>query len=484
MNKKYDVIIIGAGPAGIFTALEILKEKPYTNMLILEKGRTVDRRKCPKDKTNKCIGCSPCGITSGVGGAGTTSDGKLSLSADVGGYMTEYIGEEKTLELIKYVDDIYLKFGGNPKIHYDEEFATKISDEAEEHGLKLIKCPVRHLGTEDSAAIMEKMYRKIKSYPNVEFEITAPVKSIIIDDGDVKGIVRTTTKSINIMDHVNGYYGEDIKKNVDEEIFANRVVVAVGRNGAEWLHNECVRLGIKTTNNAVDIGVRIELPREITDRITDKLYEFKFVYHTDTFKDKVRTFCMNPGGFVTQENYDEGLAVVNGHCFSKTKSQNTNFALLVSSSFTEPFNDPIEYGKYIAKLSNMLTGGGIMVQRLEDIKLGRRTTDARLKEISMIPTLKDAVAGDLSFVLPHRHMIDILETIKALDKICPGIDGKNTLLYGVEVKFYSSRIKVNNNLETDINGLYCIGDGAGITRGVIQASISGVVAARDIVKQL
>lgn len=461
---RYEVIVVGAGPAGIFTALELLKKKPQTKLLILEKGRIIQNRKCPKRVTVNCVNCTPCSITSGWGGAGAFSDGKLSLSPEVGGEtLTEFFGEEKVSQLIKYVDEIYLSYGGSKKVYYDSEFADQVSYQAKSYGLNLIRCPVRHLGTEDSARIMDEMYHTIKAYSNVEIRDMTPVKQILYDENT---------------QHVTGVEIESGK------IYADYVVVGVGRNGADWFHQECKRLEIPTKSNQVDIGVRVEVPRVITDKITDRLYEFKFVYYSDTFENRVRTFCMNPGGFVSQENYDEGLAVVNGHSYSNFKSENTNFALLVSSRFTDPFDDPIKYGKYIAKLGNMLTGGSIMIQRLEDLKFGRRTDDSRLRKLAIKPTLKDAVPGDLSYVLPHRHLVPIMETLRALDNVCPGMYGKNTVLYGVEVKFYSSRVKINKQLETDIKGLYAIGDGAGITRGLMQASVSGVLAARDILNKI
>jgi hypothetical protein len=462
--SRYDVIVIGAGPAGIFTALELLKEKPETKLLILEKGRIIENRRCPKRKTINCVNCAPCSITSGWGGAGAFSDGKLSLSPEVGGeVLTEFYGEDKVTELINYVDGIYLGYGGSEKVYYDSEFADQVSYKAKCYGLNLVRCPVRHLGTEDSARIMDEMYKTIKEYPNVDIRDMTPVNHVLFDE---------TTMQVT---------GAETK---DEKFYADHVVVSVGRNGADWFHKECKNLGIQTTSNQVDIGVRVEVPRCVTDKITDRLYEFKFLYYSDTFENKVRTFCMNPGGFVAQENYDDGLAVVNGHCYSNVKSENTNFALLVSSRFTDPFDDPIKYGKYIAQLGNMLTGGSIMVQRLEDLKMGRRTDVDRMKKLALKPTLKDAVPGDLSYVLPHRHLVPIMETLKALDNICPGMYGKNTLLYGVEVKFYSSRVQVNPQLETAIKGLYAIGDGAGITRGLMQASVTGVLAARDIINKI
>lgn len=455
--RQYETIIIGCGPAGIFTALELLKNKPDMKIVMFDKGNSIKIRKCPKSKTINCIGCKPCNISCGFGGAGAFSDGKLSLSKDVGGWIEEYIGETETNNLIDYVDKIYLSYGGNKEISYNEDFANKIDYECSKYGLRFIKCPIRHLGTEKSAKIMEDMYDYIVCHDNVDVISKADVEKIDMENKIV---------TVN-----------------NKEYTALNIVIAVGRSGAEWLLNQCKENNINTKNNQVDIGVRVELSRSVTDFLTNGLYEFKIHNTSKTTENNVRTFCMNPGGFVSQENYDDNLAVVNGHSYHDLKSNNTNFALLVSSKFTEPFNEPITYGKYIARLSNMLTGGKIMVQRLKDLKAGKRTTESRLKKLSYEPTLKDAVPGDLSYVLPSRIMNALLETFDELEKICPGISGRDTILYGVEVKFYSAKVEVNNDLETKYNGIYAIGDGAGITRGLMQASITGVIAARSILNK-
>lgn len=460
--KDYKVVIVGCGPSGIFTALELLKNNKEIKILMLDEGRSIKTRRCPKNKTKKCIDCRPCNISSGFGGAGAFSDGKLSLSKDVGGWLEDYIGAEKLEELIKYVDDEYLKYGGNPEISYNKEFAEQTEYECSKHGLKLIKCPIRHLGTEKSQQIMEKMYDYIISNPNVEVLELSPVENIEIKD--------------------NKYIVNYKHKNESFYVITDNVVLAVGRSGSGWLNNLCKKLDIETSNKQVDIGVRVELPRAITDHLTNELYEFKIYNTSKTTENIVRTFCMNPGGFVSQENYDDALAVVNGHSYHDLKSNLTNFALLVSCKFTEPFNEPVAYGKYIARLANMLTGGHIMVQRLRDLKEGRRSTLSRLEKLSYKPTLTDAVPGDLAFVLPSRITNSLLDTFEALEKICPGISGDDTILYGVEVKFYSSNVIVDSNLKTKYDGIYAIGDGAGITRGLMQASVSGVVAARDIIK--
>ena len=465
MKSKYDVIIIGAGPAGIFAALELTKQDENIDILMVDKGRTIEKRKCPARLTGKCVNCNPCSIVNGWAGAGAFSDGKLSQSTDVGGRIVDYIPEEKAEELIKYADEWYLKFGASEEVHgLNNRRVEDIMYEASKHNIELIPCPVRHLGTELSYEVLKKMYLHLINNTNTEFLELTMAKDIIVEGDMVKGVV---------------IEGKD-KKTYNIE--AKYVIAAPGREGATWLTGQAKKLGIKTENNEVDIGVRVEVPNSIMDHLTKDLYEAKLVYYSDTFENKVRSFCMNPAGFVSEEHYDGEIAVVNGHSYSDKglQSKNTNFALLVSTKFTEPFNQPIEYGKYIAKLGNMLTGGGIMVQRLGDLLKGRRTDYHRLKKSTTVPTLKNAVPGDLSFVLPERHLLSIVETLKAFDSIAPGLYSRNTLLYGVEVKFYSSKLKVSNELETDIKNFYAIGDGAGITRGLMQASVTGIVVARSI----
>lgn len=468
MKNKYDVIIIGAGPAGIFTALEVTKLNKDLSILILDKGRSIENRKCPERITGKCVKCNPCAITFGWSGAGAFSDGKLSLSPEVGGRILEYFSEEECKNLIKYCDDIYLNFGANKTVYgLNNEKIDKIKYESSKHNIKLVECPVRHLGTELAYDVLKRMYHYLIDNTNTEFSELTEAEKVLVKDGKVIGV------------RIN-------KNGKIKEIKGKYVVVAPGRGGAEWWSKESKDLGLKTVNNAVDIGVRVEVPNSIMDHLTKDLYEAKLVYYSDTFDNKVRTFCMNPGGIVSEEHYDDGaIAVVNGHSYSEKelRTDNTNFAMLVSTSFTEPFDRPIAYGKYIAELGNMLTGGGIMVQRLGDLLNGRRTDYSRLKKSTTIPTLKSAVPGDLSFVLPQRHLTSIVEALKAFDKIAPGLYSKNTLLYGVEVKFYSSKFETNNRFETSIENLYTIGDGAGITRGLMQASTTGVVVARDISKK-
>lgn len=465
--KKFDVLIIGAGPAGIFTALELNKQNSDLKVLIIDKGRTIEKRVCPERTQGYCSKCSVCGITSGWSGAGAFSDGKLSLSPEVGGRITEYMSQKEAQDLINYADQYYLNFGASQEVYgLNNQKVDDITYEATKHAIKLIPCPVRHLGTEHAYQVLKDMYLFLIEKDNIDFWELSKAEELIIEDGVVRGAI------------VN-------KKGVQEEVFAQYVIAAPGRGGAEWLKEQTDKLGIITENNEIDIGVRVEVPNSIMDHLTKDLYEAKLVYYSDTFDNKVRSFCMNPGGVVSGEHYDGEVAVVNGHSYAdpKLKTQNTNFALLVSTRFTEPFNQPIEYGKYIARLANMLTGGGIMVQRLGDLVKGRRTDYDRLKKSTTIPTMKGAVPGDLSYVLPQRYLTSIIETLKAFDKIAPGMYSRNTLLYGVEVKFYSSKVKVNNQFETQIKNLYTIGDGAGITRGLMQASVTGIVVARDILSK-
>lgn len=467
MKKQYDVIIIGAGPAGIFAALELVNLNKDLNILMLDKGRHIDERKCLIPTVGHCMRCQPCSIMSGWAGAGAFSDGKISLSPDVGGRLTDYINEEKVQSYIDYADSIYLRFGAQEEVHgLNSKTVDDIMYEASRYNIQLIPCPVRHLGTELSFDVLRRMFFYLTKETNTEFCPLTSVADILCENDSVKGVT------------VLDAQGEE------KQVYAPYVIAAPGRSGAEWLVQQSKKLRLKTENNEVDIGVRVEVPNSIMDHLTRELYEAKLVYYSDTFENKVRSFCMNPGGIVSEENYDGDIAVVNGHSYAdpKLKTSNTNFALLVSTHFTEPFNQPIEYGKYIAKCSNMLTGGGVIVQRLGDLLKGRRTDYSRLKKSTTIPTLKSAVPGDLSFVLPQRYLTSLVETIKAFDNIAPGLYSKNTLLYGVEVKFYSSKLKVRENLETEVQGLYTIGDGAGITRGLMQASVTGIMVARDIVK--
>jgi uncharacterized protein len=470
--KNYDVIVVGAGPAGIFTALEMDRLAPERKVLVVDSGNAIEHRACPARTTGACAHCSTCSIMNGWAGAGAFSDGKLSLSEEVGGNITDYLPVDTVRSLIQYVDGIYLQYGAPDKVFgRNDKFAEKISYKARRENIRLIPCPVRHMGTEYSYIVLKAMYDYLSSRPNFEFRERTTAKSIVTENGTATGV--------RLMN----------KDGKEETVSAQYIVLAPGRGGAEWLNRTANELGLSVTNNEVDIGVRVEVPNAVMDPLTKHLYEAKLVYYSDTFENKVRTFCMNPGGIVSEEHYDTpsgGIAVVNGHSYAEEDrlTENTNFALLVSTRFTEPFNQPIEYGRYIAQLGNMLTGGGIMVQRLGDLLLGRRTDAGRLAKSTTIPTLKTAVPGDLSFVLPHRHLTSIVEALRAFDKLAPGLYSKNTLLYGVEVKFYSSKVTVDNHFETQVKNLYAIGDGAGITRGLMQASVTGVAVARDIAQKI
>ena len=459
--NQYDVIIIGAGPSGIFCAYELIKERPDLKILMIEKGRSIEQRNCPKRKTKVCVGCKPCSITTGFAGAGAFSDGKLSLSPDVGGTLPEILGYEKTAELIQEADRIYLQFGADEKVYgvEDRKAIEEIRTKAIRANLKLIECPIRHLGTEEGYKIYTRLQEHLLS-SGVEILFMTMVKDIIVENGIAKGV---------ITEEGDSYYAPEI-------------VAGIGREGSEWFSHVCREHGIGTKNGTVDVGVRVEVRDEIMKELNEKLYEAKLVYYTPTFDDKVRVFCTNPSGEVATEYYDNGLAVVNGHAYKSKdlKTNNTNFALLVSKNFTEPFKTPIEYGKHIAQLGNMLSGGKILLQRYGDFRRGRRTTQERLLRNNIVPTLKDAVPGDLSLVFPHRIMVAIDEMIQALDKVTPGIASDETLLYGVEVKFYSNKVIVNKEFETNIKGLRVMGDGAFITRGLQQASANGLFVARCI----
>jgi len=468
MHKKYDVVIIGAGPAGIFAAIELAKLKPETKVLIVDRGKQIDKRKCPARATGTCANCDPCAIVNGWSGAGAFSDGKLSLSQEVGGNISDYLGEEPAQSLVNYADSIYCSFGASEEIFgLNDKAVDEIKYQCSRYNIRLIACPVRHLGTDRAFNVLRGMYEHLINNTNTEFWELSNATEIIVEDGKTKGVVIE-------------------KDGESHKIDATNVVIAPGRGGADWLSDIAHKLGIVTENNEVDIGVRVEVPNSVMDHLTKPLYEAKMVYYSDTFENKVRTFCMNPGGVVSEEHYEGGIAVVNGHSYGEEskKTENTNFALLVSSRFTQPFNQPIVYGKYIAQLGNMLTGGPIMVQRLGDLIKGRRTNYERLAKSTTRATLKTAVPGDLSFVLPTRHITSIIEALKAFDKVAPGLFNRDTLLYGVEVKFYSSKIKVDRNFATEIEGLYAVGDGAGITRGLMQASVTGIVSARQIATKL
>ena len=456
----YNVAIVGAGPAGIFTALEIVKLRPDWKVILIEKGPKIENRKCPlREGSEKCVSCKRCGLLCGWGGACAFSDGKLTLTPDVGGNLVDYMSRCDVENLIDYADKLYLEFGAADEVFgTDKKIFEEIEHKATLAELKLVYSPVRHLGTERSLDVLKNMQNFLDERITILNNVSA--KNLIVECGQVKGIV---------LDN-------------DDVINSEYTVIAPGREGADWLTQEFAKNKIGMVNNAVDIGVRVELPAPVFEPITEKLYESKLIYHSPTFGDEVRTFCMNPYGEVVQENYN-GISTVNGHSYANIKTKNTNFALLVSEKFTEPFKEPITYGQHIASLANML-GGGILVQRFGDLLDGRRSTPDRIKNSIITPTLTSATPGDLSLVIPYRQMQSIIEMLYALDKIAPGTASRYTLLYGIEVKFYSARVKLTNELETEgVQKLFTIGDGAGVTRGLIQASASGVYVARTICKR-
>lgn len=457
MQQQYNVIIVGAGPAGIFCALELAKSTDL-KIIMLEKGPDIDKRRCPATRGLGCMNCEPCSLLSGWGGAGAFSDGKLTISTSVGGWLSEYVGEERLSKLINYVDSIYVKYGGTQKVYGEDlDEVERIERKAALAGLTLIKQKIRHLGTEKCAEVLQKIRRELNN--SVEIRTRTEVKSLLVKNGIARGV-----------ETVNG-----------EKIYGKYVVVAPGRSGAEWLKSEAQSLGLKTLNNPVDVGIRVEVLAVMMEELTNALYEPKFIYYSKAFDDQVRTFCVNPYGEVITESYGSVISV-NGQSYAERKTENTNFAILVSTSFTYPFREPIAYGEYIARLANLLSGG-VIIQRLGDLELGRRSTEERISRSVVKPTLKIATPGDLSFVLPYRYLTDIKEMLMALDKVAPGIYSKDTLLYGVEVKFYSSRLELNGNLETKIKNLFTIGDGAGVTRGLMQASASGVIVAEEIMRR-
>ncbi|NRT88299.1 NAD(P)/FAD-dependent oxidoreductase [Clostridium beijerinckii] len=463
---NYDLIIVGAGPAGIFTAYELKKQKPQSKILLVESGKSIDKRHCPKDKTKKCVSCKPyCHITTGFSGAGAFSDGKLSLSYEVGGDLPELAGADLIQEYIDYTDSIYLDFGADTKVEGvgNNEAVKEIRRKAIQGGLKLVDCPIRHLGTEKAQEIYLKIQKHLLN-AGVEIKFDTTVKNLLIRNNEVSGVLIT----------------DSLTRSNDEEMFSDKVVVATGRKGADWLKDMCIEHKINHSAGPVDIGVRVELRNEVMESVNNVLYESKLIGHPAPFKDKVRTFCQNPGGFVSQENYDNNLAIVNGHSYKDKKSDNTNLAILSSHNFSAPFNEPIEYGQKVAELVNMLGNGKILVQRYGDILDGKRTWEKELYESNVRHTLPDAEAGDLTSAMPYRTMTNILNFIQAMDTVVPGFASRETLLYGPEIKFYSNRIDLDKNFETNIKGLHCLGDSSGWTRGLMMASAMGVIMGRKL----
>ncbi|MGN1315520.1 MAG: NAD(P)/FAD-dependent oxidoreductase, partial [Acutalibacteraceae bacterium] len=430
----------------------------------IEKGLAVEKRKCPKSTTGKCVSCTPCRITTGFSGAGAFSDGKLSLNYEVGGDLPDLIGAECAQNLIDYADKIYLSFGADNKIegieHTDE--IKDIRKRAIKAGLKLVDCPIRHLGTEKA----QQIYFAIEQHlieNGVEILFNTECTDILSENGICNGVI------------ISGENGA-------EKIFSDRVIIAAGRRGADWLERLCSRHNIAHAAGTVDVGVRVEVRNEIMEKVNNVLYESKLIGYPNPFKDKVRTFCQNPGGYVAQENYDDNLAVVNGHSFKDKKSDNTNLAILCSQNFTQPFNQPIAYAKKIGDLTNMLGAGSILVQRFGDILDGKRTWQKELSRSNLKPTLPDAVAGDITAAMPYRAMIGIINFMKAVDEVVPGFAAKETLLYSPELKFYSNKIQLNDDLSTTVKNLYCLGDASGWTRGLMMASVMGIHMARILTK--
>lgn len=463
---KADVVIIGAGPAGIFTALEMLKKGTKQKIVLVEKGAPVEKRKCPKYVTKKCMGCKPyCHITTGFSGAGAFSDGKLSLSYEVGGDLPNLIGADRVQETISYTDSIYLEFGADTHIEGlgNEEAKKEIRKNAIKAGLKLVDCPIRHLGTEKA----QDLYLAIEKYllsHGVEIYFGYECDNIILDGNVCLGV------------YVH-------KGNESLEIRAAHTVIATGRRGADWLERICAEHDIAHEPGTVDIGVRVEVRNEIMEKVNEVLYESKLIGYPKPFCNKVRTFCQNPGGFVSQENYDNDLAVVNGHSYKDLKSENTNLSILCSHNFTTPFNQPIEYAQKVGELTNMLGAGKILVQKFGDILEGKRTWQQELSRSNLRPTLPDAVAGDITAGMPYRAMTNIIGFIQAMDQVVPGFAAYETLLYSPELKFYSNRVKMDENFNTNVKGLHCLGDSSGWTRGLMMASVMGVLMGRELVTE-
>ena len=458
-----NIVIIGAGPSGIFTALELIRKGSKQKIVLVEKGQPVEKRHCPKDKTGHCMNCKPyCHITTGFSGAGAFSDGKLSLSCEVGGDLPSLIGEDLAQETIGYTDRIYLEFGADTRVEGLEntDEVKEIRKRAIQAGLRLVDCPIRHMGTEKA----QNIYHAIELYlqeHGVEMLFGWECSDVILDGDVCHGVVlRKGTESM--------------------EITADTTVIATGRRGADWLEKICAEHNIAHQPGTVDIGVRVEVRNEVMEQVNRVLYESKLIGYPKPFKNKVRTFCQNPGGFVSQENYDNDLAVVNGHSYKDLKSDNTNLAILCSHNFSVPFNQPIEYARKVGELTNMLGAGHILVQRYGDILDGKRTWPKELHQSNLRPTLPDAVAGDITSAMPYRAMTNIINFIQAVDHVVPGFASIETLLYSPELKFYSNRIKMDEHFNTNIAGLHCLGDSSGWTRGLMMASVMGVLMGREL----
>ena len=464
--EKYDLIIVGAGPAGIFTAVELLRHGSKKKILLIEKGKPVEQRSCPKAKLGHCVNCRPtCAITTGFSGAGAFSDGKLSLSYEVGGDLPTLIGENFAQQLIDYTDKIYLDFGADPHVEgiYTGEEIREIRKNAIKAGLKLVDCPIRHLGTEKAHQLYLAVEKHLQAQ-GVEMLFSTECENILLEGDVCRGVL------------VRQPGGQT------QTIYADTVVIGTGRRGADWLEKLCAEHHIAHKPGTVDIGVRVECRNEVMEKVNRVLYESKLIGYPRPWKNKVRTFCQNPGGFVAQENYDNDLAVVNGHSYKDLKSNNTNLAILCSHNFTEPFNQPIAYAQKVGELTNMLGAGHILVQRYGDILDGKRTWPRELARANVQPTLKDAVAGDITAAMPYRAMVNIIEFIKMMDQVVPGFAAPETLLYSPELKFYSNKVKMDTDLETNLAGLHCLGDSSGWTRGLMMASVMGVLMGRKLIE--
>ena len=463
MNK--DVVIVGAGPAGIFTALEMIRKGSRQSILLVEKGQAIEHRRCPKTLTKQCVNCKPyCHITTGFSGAGAFSDGKLSLSCEVGGDLPSLIGADVAQATIEYADGIYLEFGADEHVEGigNTEEVKEIRKRAIAAGLRLVDCPIRHMGTEKAQGIYLGIERYLQEH-GVEMLFGFTCTNLLLE-GDVCEGISVSNGSISY------------------DIHAKRTVVATGRRGADWLEHLCAEHGIDHEPGTVDIGVRVEVRTRVMEQVNKVLYESKLIGYPKPFKNKVRTFCQNPGGFVSQENYDNDLAVVNGHSYKELKSDNTNLAILCSHNFNVPFNQPIAYAQKVGELTNMLGAGHILVQRFGDILDGKRTWQKELSQSNIKPTLPDAVAGDITAAMPYRAMTNIINFIQAMDYVVPGFASIETLLYSPELKFYSNRIKMDADFNTSIRGLHCLGDSCGWTRGLMMASVMGVLMGRKIVE--
>ncbi len=457
MNEtKTDIVIVGAGPAGIFTALGLLGAGDQRRIMLVDKGLPVEERRCPKHVAGHCVNCKPCRITTGFSGAGAFSDGKLSLSAEVGGDLPQLIGEDFAQETIRKVDGLYLRFGADEHVEGAEQ-TPEVKDirlRAIQAGLKLVDCPIRHLGTERA----QEIYRRIQDHlrdAGVDMRFSTACTQVVLEGERCTGVV---------LEDAHG---------VIEFVRADHVVIATGRRGADWLERMCREHGIAHAPGPVDIGVRVEVRNEVMERVNNVLYESKLIGYPNPFRDKVRTFCQNPGGFVSQENYDGDLAVVNGHSYKDLKSANTNLAILCTHNFTAPFDQPIAYAQKVGELTNMLGAGHILVQRFGDILDGKRTWPRELRRSNVVPTLPDAEAGDITAAMPYRAMTDIINFILAVDTVVPGFASAETLLYSPELKFYSNRVRMDERFTTNIAGLRCLGDSSGWTRGLMMASVMG-----------